>query len=179
MNVRISRSSSGQVQTIFSVDAAHRLASRMVRLRHRQRRLEMLKITALTMLAGLTMVATILPSNAQFIAAQPKKPAAASSHDCANEMGHVRRLGVADIDSITDRSVWLYPVCEDLTAYGRNDYGTLFLDGNANVLREPIARNEVLMSALEAKGYDQFDVISVVFGAQNSVLLYVHQRDMN
>jgi hypothetical protein len=139
----------------------------------------MLKLTALTLLAGLTTVATVLPSNAQFAAVPPKKPVAVSTYDCAEEMGHVRRLGVADIDSITDRSVWLYPICEDLTASGRNVYGSLFFDGNANVLREPIARNAVLMSALEAKGYDQHDVISVVFGAQHSVLLYVHQRDMN
>lgn len=140
----------------------------------------MIKITALALVAGLATAATVLPSNAQFFAANiQNKPMAAHSYDCAEEMGHVRRVSVDEVNSIHDRKVWLYPVCEDLTAWGRNNYRDLFFDGNANVLRGQIGRNSALMNALSAKGYDQFDVISLVFAAGNSVLLYVHQRDMN
>ena len=46
-------------------------------------------------------------------------------------------------------------------------------------MRGEIGRNPTLMNALRAKGYDQHDVISLVPAAGNSVLLYVHQRDMN
>jgi hypothetical protein len=140
----------------------------------------MIKFTTLTLVAGLATAATILPTSAQFfIAAPPNKPSPASTYDCAEEIGHVHRLSVQDIDGITDRSVWLQPICEGLTAARRNTYDFLFFNGNVNVHRAPIARNDLLMAELTDKGYDQFDVISLVFGAGNSVLLYVHQRDMN
>jgi len=124
----------------------------------------------------------VLPSHAQFLGANianPNYPTSRTDHDCADEMGHMRRVNVFDIDGITDRKVYLHPVCEDLTVFGKNNYGTLFLDGNVNLLREPIARNRTLMSALRARGYDHYDVVSLRFGARNSIILYVHQRDMN
>lgn len=143
----------------------------------------MIKLTALALLAGLATAATVVPSSAQFFAAAvpggpSNYPVSSQSDDCRDEMSHVRRISAADIQSIHDRSVWLYPVCEKAYLLPRDDYGTLFLDGNANTLRQPIARNQTLMTALRAKGYDQHDVISVVFAAGNSILLYVHQREM-
>ena len=143
----------------------------------------MMKLTTLALVAGFVSVATVLPSSAQFAAVNipggPNYPTSHNEHNCADEMGHMRRVNVFDIDGIRDRSVWLHPVCEDLTVPGKNNYGTLFINGNVNVLREPIARNRLLMNALEAKGYDEYDVVSLRFGARNSVILYVHQRDMN
>ena len=140
----------------------------------------MSKFTMIALVAGLATAAATLPSNAQFFAANvPNKPTATSTYDCAQEMVQIRRISPAEVNGIQDRSVWLYPVCEDLTAYGRNNYRDLFFDGNAGVVRGEIGRNPTLMNALRAKGYDQHDVISLVLAAGNSVLLYVHQRDMN
>jgi hypothetical protein len=138
------------------------------------------KFTMIALVAGLATAAATLPSNAQFFAANvPNKPMATSTYDCAQEMVQIRRISAEQVNSIQDRSVWLYPVCEDLTAYGRNNYRDLFFDGNAGVVRGEIGRYPTLMNALRAKGYDQHDVISLVLAAGNSVLLYVHQRDMN
>lgn len=142
----------------------------------------MTKMTTLALIAGLVTVATILPSSAQIaVPGGPNNPppALGSSYDCTNEVGHVRPVTVSEINEIHDRKVWLYPICEEMSVLPNDNYGTLFLDGNANTLRRPIARNETLMTALSTKGYDQHDVISVVFAAGNSVLVYVHQRDMN
>ncbi|WP_297105706.1 hypothetical protein [uncultured Devosia sp.] len=143
----------------------------------------MIKLTTMILVAGLATATTTLPSAAQFLAANipggPNYPVSHTDHDCADDMGHMRSVNVFDIQGIHDRKVYLHPICEDRTVYGRNNYGTLFLDGNVNVLREPIARNRTLMTALEAKGYDQYDVVSLRFGGNNSIILYVHQRDMN
>jgi hypothetical protein len=143
----------------------------------------MIKLTAIALLAGLATATATVPSSAQFLSHyspnNPNYPSSENEDNCADEMGHMRRVNVFDIDGIRDRSVWLHPVCEDLTVPGKNNYGTLFLNGNVNVLREPISRNRLLMNALQAKGYDQYDVVSLRFGGNNSIILYVHQRDMN
>ncbi len=143
----------------------------------------MIKFTTLALLAGLATVSSVGPSAAQFLAANipggPNNPSPSVEHNCPDEMGFMRRVSASEITAIRDRSIWLQPVCEDLTVWGKNNYGTLFLNGNVNVLRQPIARNPKLMSALRAKGYDQHDVVSLRFGGGNSVILYVHQRDMN
>jgi hypothetical protein len=138
------------------------------------------KFTMIALVAGLATAAAALPSNAAILLPKlPNNPGSTSSYDCASEMVQIRRVSAEQINGIQDRSVWLYPVCEDLTAYGRNNYRDLFFDGNANVVRGEIGQNATLMNALRAKGYDEHDVISVVMAAGNSVLVYVHQRDMN
>lgn len=138
------------------------------------------KFTMIALVAGLATAAAALPSSAAVLLPKlPNNPGSTSSYDCANEMTQINRISAEQVDGIQDRSVWLYPVCEDLTAYGRNNYRDLFFDGNAGVVRGEIGRNTTLMNALRAKGYDEHDVISLVFAAGNSVLVYVHQRDMN
>ncbi|WDR06448.1 hypothetical protein PSQ90_02980 [Devosia rhodophyticola] len=100
-------------------------------------------------------------------------------HSCADDMGHMRRVYQADIAGIESwQQVVLIPVCDDQTMASRTSYGSLFVEGNVGRLRMPIARNSTLMSALRDKDYDQYDVVSLGFGANDAVLLYVHQRDM-
>jgi hypothetical protein len=61
----------------------------------------------------------------------------------------------------------------------RNDaYGSLFIDGNVNTLRQPIARNDTLMGALAQEELDEQDVISLRFGGNDSIVLYVYDRAM-
>ncbi len=140
----------------------------------------MLKLTALTLLAGLATASAALPSYAQAnFPGTPNYPSSGPDHNCADEMGHMRSVNVFDIEGIRDQKIFLYPICEDPTVPGKNNYGTLFINGNVNVLRTPIARNATLMNALAAKGYDHNDVVSLRFAAGNSIYLYVHQRDMN
>lgn len=137
--------------------------------------------TSTLIIAGLALALTTLPSAAQFSRAKvpgANYPPSASSHDCADEMGFMRRVSRADIDAIRNRSVMLIPVCEDRAVAGKNAYGALFVNGNVDRLRQPIARNATLMQALRAKGYDQHDVVSLRFGGHNSIVLYVYQRDM-
>jgi hypothetical protein len=143
----------------------------------------MFKTTVLAVLAGLITLTSIAPSAAQFASAfnQQQRPHNASGPglDCTAMMGHMRSVKQADIAAIRGNRVALQPVCEDLTVPGKNVYGPLFVNGNVNHLRVPIARNSTLMTALTAKGYDQHDVVSLRFGGGGSIILYVHQRDMN
>lgn len=139
----------------------------------------MFKTTVLALLAGLVTATTIVPSHALFIAAPPnKKPPVASSteEECSYQLNYMPRVTRAHIESIQNNHVYLIPVCEN--GLGRDDYGWLFTSGNVGTLRQPIARNAALMSALTAEGYDQQDVVSLRFGGDGSVALYVHQRDL-
>ncbi|MNT47890.1 hypothetical protein D3C72_1846400 [compost metagenome] len=86
------------------------------------------------------------------------------------------RVTRASIEAINGQSVYLIPVCE--TGNASDDYGSLFTSGNVSTLRLPIAQNPTLMSALQAQGYDHQDVISLRVGGGNSIMLYVHQRNM-
>ena len=144
----------------------------------------MLKIATLAVLAGLVTAASVLPSFAQvaFVPGSNQRypqPGSGQEYDCSAAMGHMRSVKQADILAINGNRVALLPVCEDLTVRGKNVYGPLFVNGNVNHLRVPIARNATLMAALTAKGYDQNDVVSLRHGANDSIILYVHQRDMN
>jgi len=141
----------------------------------------MFKITTLAVLVGLATAATTLPSAAQFIAAKvPGGPAPSSStaNECAYQLNYMSRVTRAHIESIKDQPVYLIPVCEDGLIGRNDDYGWLFTTGNVGTLRLPIARNRALMAALMAQGYDQQDVISLRFGGDNSIVLYVHQRTL-
>lgn len=141
----------------------------------------MLKTTTYAILAGLITLTSVAPSFAQAAAPGSNYPpqSTGSEYDCAAAMGHMRSVKKADIDAIRGNRVALLPVCEDLTVAGKNVYGQLFVNGNVDRLRTPIARNGTLMAALTAKGYDENDVVSLRFGANGTIILYVHQRDMN
>ncbi|PXA99352.1 hypothetical protein DMC47_03775 [Nostoc sp. 3335mG] len=140
----------------------------------------MLKTTAIAVLAGLVTLTTVLPSAAQFAVpgAQRYPQGGGNTYDCSAAMGHMRSVKQSDIAAIKGNRIALLPVCEDLTVPGKNVYGALFVNGNVNHLRVPIARNATLMNALGARGYDQNDVVSLRFGSNDSIILYVHQRDM-
>lgn len=143
----------------------------------------MLKTTTFAIVAGILTLTTVLPSAAQVAVpgGNQRYPSPGSGHeyDCSEAMGHMRSVKQADINAINGNRVALLPICEDLTVAGKNAYGQIFANGNVNHLRTPIARNATLMAALAAKGYDQNDVVSLRHGANDSIILYVLQRDMN
>ena len=133
----------------------------------------MLKLTALAVIAGLATAATMLPSSAQFFAGPPpgaNNPTPIVEDDCAYQLNYMPRVTRAHIESIHDRPVYLVPVCEDGLRNHNDLYEWLFTKG--------IARNSTLMSALMAEGYDHQDVISLRFGGDDSIVLYVHQRNL-
>ena len=141
------------------------------------------KFTTLAVVVGLVSAFTTMSSSAAIILNHvPKTPNVPSEHNeptnCADEMGHMRSVSPADISAIRNQHVALVAVCEDLSVAGKNNYGPLFINGNAELLRLPIAHNGTLMSALQSKDYDQNDVVSVRFGGNDSIILYVYQRDM-
>jgi hypothetical protein len=143
----------------------------------------MLKTTVLAVLVGLATAATTLPSAAQFLAAKvpggPNYPASADDdEECAYQLNYMPRVTRAHIESIGNQHVYLIPVCEDGLIGRNDDYGWLFTSGNVGTLRLPIARNQTLMGALVAEGYDHQDVVSLRFGSDDSIVLYVHQRSL-
>lgn len=141
------------------------------------------KLTAIVAIAGLATAFTTIASSAAILNNVPGKQTHSSSEatdpDCTALMGYMRTPRSAEILGLINPHVAVISVCEDLTVPGRNNYGPLFVDGNAELLRLPIARTPALIEALRAKQYDQHDVVSVRFGGNDSVILYVHQRDMN
>jgi hypothetical protein len=140
------------------------------------------KLTAIVAIAGLATAFTTIASSAAILNNVPGKPnysSESSDPDCTALMGFMRTPKSTEITGLISPHVAVISVCEDLTVAGRNNYGPLFVNGNAELLRQPIARTPALIEALRAKQYDQHDVVSVRFGGNDSVILYVHQRDMN
>lgn len=134
---------------------------------------EMIKTTVLAALVGILTATAVLPSNAAVLVPKPK---ASSTDNCGYQLDYMARVTRATIEGINDQSVYLIPVCE--TGNPNDDYGSLFISGNVSTLRQPIAQNSTLMAALQAQGYDHQDVISLRVGGGNSIMLYVHQRNM-
>lgn len=140
------------------------------------------KLTTIAAIAGLVTALTTIASPAAVLT-HVQRPnnnpgTEATDPDCTAVLGYMRTPKGAEIMSLVAAHIAIIPVCEDLTVPGRNNYGPLFVNGNAELLRLPIARNTGLIDALRARDYDQNDVVSVRFGGSNSVILYVHQRDM-
>lgn len=139
-----------------------------------------MKHTAIVILAaGLLTAFATLGANAQAVPGKntPNYPKSNTETECSfNAFMHplVRTNEVSAIGA--DQRIWLTPVCED--ELDRNNYGTLFRDGNVETLRQFIARNPALMATLTTRGYDHFDVVALRFGRNDSVNLFVHQRDM-
>ena len=140
----------------------------------------MFKTTVLAVLVGLTAAAATLPSFAQAnVPGRPNYPAAGSNdEECAYQLNYMPRVTRSHIESIAQQHVYLIPVCEDGLIGRNDDYGWLFVSGNVDTLRMPIARNHALMAALTAEGYDHQDVVSLRFGSDNTIALYVHQRSL-
>lgn len=140
----------------------------------------MLKTTTFAIVAGMFTLTSVMASAAQVAGGPSNYPTPSPSPtNCEEMVGHMRSVNQADINAINGNRVGLQSICEDLTVFGKNSYGSIFANGNVNHLRVPIARNATLMAALTAKGYDQNDVVSLRFGANDSIILYVLQRDMN
>lgn len=140
-----------------------------------------MKITTVALLAGFATFAAVLPGHAQFNVPGTNQGSPnydESDYRCHDEMGRSPHISAAQVRAIRDQLVWLQPICENVAISQTSDYGTLFLDGNASALRGHIAANPTLMAELTEHDYDQHDVISIVYGANDSILLYVHQRDV-
>ncbi|WP_332688488.1 hypothetical protein [Devosia sp.] len=136
-------------------------------------------IKTVVIAAGLLTAFATSGANAAFVLGKnsPNYPKSNTQNECSfNAFMHplVRTTEVAAIRP--SQEIWLTPVCED--ELDRNNYGTLFRDGNVETLRGLIARNPALMATLSARGYDQFDVVALRFSRDDSVNLFVHQRDM-
>lgn len=94
---------------------------------------------------------------------------------CGYDLGFMRRPTTRDIAAIVNHAIVLNPVCED-GLMSRHDIGSLFQDGNVEGLRPHNARNATLMNALRSGNYDQDDVVALRFGANDTVILYVHHH---
>lgn len=141
----------------------------------------MRKLSSLAIIAGLVTAIVSTSAQAQQVPGGPThypRNQESSDPDCTEVMGFMRSVKQAEIKAFNGERVRLIPVCEDGTHLTRNFYGPLFRDGNAELLRLPIARHPTLINALKSREYDQNDVVSVRFSANNGIIFYVHQRDM-
>ena len=140
------------------------------------------KLISITVVAGLASVlATMAGSAAQTSPGRhPNTHVSEPEAFCTEGLGHMRSVTLGDIEAISfNQPIVLVPICEDTIQSRREVVGTLYLDGNVNALRQPMARNDALMAALQSKDYDEQDVVSLRFGGNDSIILYVHQRDRN
>lgn len=140
----------------------------------------MTKLKTFLVVAGLISAFTTIGAHAQTHVPgsnHPNYPKPSEHLACDSPIGHLRRTSAAEIAAIhPDQRVVLMPVCESESLIVTDDYGDLFVRGNVDRLRLPIARNPTLMSALSAKDYDHYDVVGLREGASESIILYVRQR---
>lgn len=88
---------------------------------------------------------------------------------CDPGLGYLPSVRSNDIEAVGDGySISISPVCP-----GTPD-PALRLAGNVGGLHGTIAQNQTLSGALASAGYDADDVVGIRFGADNSVILYVH-----
>lgn len=89
--------------------------------------------------------------------------------ECDPGLGSLRTLRRDQIEAIDESySFSIWPVC-----VGHPD-PSLRLAGNVGGLHATIGQNEALSAALGEEGYDADDVVGIRFGANNSVIVYVH-----
>ena len=139
------------------------------------------KFVTITVIAGLASVLATMAGSAAQVAPgrNPNVHVSEPEEFCTEGLGHMRSVSAADIQAISfNQPIVLVPLCEDTVQSRREVVGTLYLDGNVNAVRVPMARNRALMSVLQNANYDEQDVVSLRFGGNNSIILYVHQRDM-
>ena len=139
------------------------------------------KRVTITIIAGLASVLATMAGSAAQVAPGTNYPVHVSEPEefCTEGLGHMRNVTSSDIQAISfNQAIVLVPLCEDGLRARREVVGTLFLDGNVNTVRQPIARNRALISALASQDYDEQDVVALRFGGNDSIILYVHQRDM-
>jgi hypothetical protein len=170
MNNRLTNSSSGRD------DNGHNRARAL-----QSEEIEMNHIKTVVIAAGLLTAFATVGANAAFFPGKNNpnnpSPSPSASTECTFSAHRNPQLRTNEVAGIrANQQIWLTPVCED--QLDRNNYGTLFRDGNVETLRLLIARNPALMATLTARGYDHFDVVALRFGRDDSVNLFVHQRDM-
>lgn len=89
--------------------------------------------------------------------------------ECDPGLGSLRTLRRDQIEAIDESySFSIWPVC-----VGHPD-PSLRLAGNVGGLHATIGQNEALSAALGEEGYNADDVVGIRFGANNSVIVYVH-----
>lgn len=132
-------------------------------------------VLAMTTITAWAQVAHVPGANNPTPTPGPSGASTGSYSVCGYDLGFMRRPTTRDIAAISSHSIVLNPVCED-GLMSRHDIGSLFQDGNVEGLRPHIARNATLMNALRSGNYDQEDVVALRFGANNTVILYVHHH---
>lgn len=88
---------------------------------------------------------------------------------CDPGFGALRTLYRDDIEAIDESySFSIWPVCVN------HPDPAVRLAGNVGGLHSVIAQNEAFVAALADEDYDAEDVVGIRFGANNSVIVYVH-----
>lgn len=89
---------------------------------------------------------------------------------CGEELGHLKRVYPAEVLGVSEHyRVWITELCPTSEL--------MRSDGNAAYLRTAIADNEVLVDALDRKGYFSDDVFAVRMMGDDTIGLYVHRFD--
>lgn len=89
---------------------------------------------------------------------------------CGDELGHLKRVYPAEVLGVSEHyRVWITELCPTSEL--------MRSDGNAAYLRTAIADNDVLVDALDRKGYFSDDVFAVKMMGDDTISLYVHRFD--
>lgn len=115
---------------------------------------------------------SVAPANAQRLPCTSNQcgesDTPSSPDNCGDELGHLKRVFPAEVLGIDNGyRVWITELCPTSEL--------MRSDGNAAYLRTAIADNEVLVDALEGKGYFSDDVFAVKMMGDDTISLYVHR----
>lgn len=119
---------------------------------------------------GALTITTVAPVSAAILVRVPtkQKVSAASNDYCGDAMGYLRIVRKTEL-AHEFAKISVQPICEG------DDAGSIRSTGNAGGLRTTIGADEAMAAALAKKDYAANDVVGVVFGGGNTLILYVHK----
>lgn len=133
----------------------------------------MLKTFSIILAAAIVALATGAAS-AAVVSHVPQRggtPSGSGSneYDCGLDMGYLRVVRFQELRDYADGKVSVHQVCEGLNA-------SLTDVSNIGVgLQQVIAQNAVIAAALTKAKSEADEVVGVRFGANNSLIVYVHR----
>ena len=114
----------------------------------------------------------VAPVGAQYLVGIPNQPDRPRHHQttwrCDSGLGHLRRVYAEELAGVSDPSrVWVTPICLGMDRVFRTT-------GNAGTLRQGIAGNDAMRTALFAADFRPEDVVGIRMTGEDSVILFVH-----
>lgn len=121
-------------------------------------------VSAISLAIGLTVSAQAQINNP---CPNGRCPETEHEEHCGDQLGHLRRVYAEEIIAIDDGyRVWITEICPE--------FSLMRSDGNAVGLRDVIARNPILVDALQSRSFTANDVFAVRMMGDDTINLFVH-----